>query len=178
MILPQKSYSEQLNNHIMTRNDVRFFSGVGGACYLCRMKKMIMIATGAVLVSAPLFAQFMTVASGIPAAVPEAVQITNLGMGERPGMPVWKDGETTEENAPASPDAAREKWVRRYLSVCYPLRRMKVNSPYGYRTDPITGKRRFHNGIDLHARGDEALAMMEGTVLKVGHHKLSIENGG
>lgn len=173
MILPQKSYSEQLNNHIMTRNDVRFFSGVGGACYLCRMKKMIMIATGAVLVSAPLFAQFMTVASGIPAAVPEAVQITSLGMGERPGMPVWKDGETTEENAPASPDAAREKWVRRYLSVCYPLRRMKVNSPYGYRTDPITGKRRFHNGIDLHARGDEALAMMEGTVLKVGQDRAS-----
>ena len=64
-------------------------------------------------------------------------------------------------------------WVQRYMSVCYPLRRMKVNSPYGYRKDPFTGKRKFHNGVDLHARGDEALAMMEGTVLKVGQDRIS-----
>lgn len=50
---------------------------------------------------------------------------------------------------------------------------MKVNSPYGYRTDPFTGKRKFHNGIDLHARGDKVLAMMEGTVIKVGQDRAS-----
>ena len=33
--------------------------------------------------------------------------------------------------------------------------------------------RKFHNGVDLHARGDEALAMMEGTVLKVGQDRIS-----
>ena len=63
--------------------------------------------------------------------------------------------------------------MQRYLSVCYPLRKMKVNSPYGYRTDPFTGKRKFHNGIDLHARGDKELAMMEGTVVKVGQDRAS-----
>lgn len=63
--------------------------------------------------------------------------------------------------------------MQRYLSVCYPLRKMKVNSPYGYRTDPFTGKRKFHNGIDLHARGDKVLAMMEGTVIKVGQDRAS-----
>ena len=63
--------------------------------------------------------------------------------------------------------------MQRYLSVCYPLRKMKVNSPYGYRTDPFTGKRKFHNGIDLHARGDKLLAMMEGTVIKVGQDRAS-----
>ena len=137
------------------------------------MKIMMMIATGAVLTAAPLSAQFMTAASGIPAAVPEAVQITGPDRSECPGMPVWKDGETAKESAPASPEATREKWVRRYLSVSYPLRKMKINSPYGYRTDPFSGKRKFHNGIDLHARGDEALAMMEGTVLKVGQDRAS-----
>lgn len=151
---------------------MRYLHGVDMPCYLCRMKKMMMIATGAVLVLAPFSAQFMAAASGIPATVPEAVQITGLDMGERREMLVWEE-ESAKESATASPDAAREKWVRRYLSVCYPLRRMKINSPYGYRTDPFTGKRKFHNGIDLYARGDEALAMMEGTVLKVGQDRAS-----
>lgn len=155
------------------RKDRQYLHGVDMPCYLCRMKIMMMIATGAVLTAAPLSAQFMTAASGIPAAVPEAVQITGPDRSECPGMTVWKDGETTEESAPASTEATREKWVRRYLSVSYPLRKMKINSPYGYRTDPFSGKRKFHNGIDLHARGDEALAMMEGTVLKVGQDRVS-----
>ena len=35
------------------------------------------------------------------------------------------------------------------------------------------GKEKFHNGIDLHARGDKVLAMMEGTVIKVGQDRAS-----
>lgn len=73
----------------------------------------------------------------------------------------------------SSADISRKTWTERYLSVCYPLRRMKINSPYGYREDPFTGKRRFHGGIDLQARGDEALAMMDGVVVKVGQDKSS-----
>ena len=72
-----------------------------------------------------------------------------------------------------SGEAERAIWVTRYLSVCYPLRRMRITSPYGYRKDPFTGKRKFHNGIDLYARGDEVFAMMEGTVLKVGQDMTS-----
>lgn len=63
--------------------------------------------------------------------------------------------------------------VERYLSVSYPLPRIKVTSPYGYRKDPFTGKRKFHGGIDLQARGDKVLAMMAGTVVKVGQDKTS-----
>lgn len=63
--------------------------------------------------------------------------------------------------------------MERYLSVCYPLRHIKINSGYGYRKDPLTGKKKFHNGLDLHARGDEVLAMMEGVVVKVGQDKAS-----
>ena len=50
---------------------------------------------------------------------------------------------------------------------------MKINSLYGYRKDPFTGKKKFHNGIDLHARGDEVMAMMAGVVVKVGQDKSS-----
>ena len=53
------------------------------------------------------------------------------------------------------------------------MRHIRINSPYGYRKDPFTGKKRFHGGLDLHARGDEVLAMMEGVVVKVGQDKAS-----
>ena len=70
-------------------------------------------------------------------------------------------------------EAQKQEWIDRYLSVAYPLRNIKVNSPYGYRTDPITGKRKFHNGIDLQARNEEAFAMFDGVVSKVGQDKTS-----
>ena len=76
--------------------------------------------------------------------------------------------------AAASPvEVDRKMWQERYLSVSYPLRRIRITSPYGYRKDPFTGKKRFHGGLDLHARGDEVLAMMEGVVVKVGQDKTS-----
>ncbi|WP_443897943.1 M23 family metallopeptidase [Paraprevotella clara] len=72
-----------------------------------------------------------------------------------------------------SAEAGKKVWIERYLSVSYPLRQVKITSPYGYRKDPFTGKKRFHNGIDLRARGDEVLAMMSGVVVKVGQDKSS-----
>ena len=111
------------------------------------------------MTAAPLLAQFNTV---------------KCGMENKDGNISSETGANEAGKKPASTaEASKEIWVQRYLSVCYPLRRMKVNSPYGYRKDPFTGKRKFHNGIDLHARGDEALAMMEGTVLKVGQDRIS-----
>ena len=123
------------------------------------MKKMIMIAAGFILTAAPLLAQLNTV---------------RCGMGNKDGNISSETGANEAGEKPAlTAESFKEVWVQRYLSVCYPLRRMKVNSPYGYRKDPFTGKRKFHNGVDLHARGDEALAMMEGTVLKVGQDRIS-----
>ena len=73
----------------------------------------------------------------------------------------------------SSTDTKKEEQVARYLSVCYPLSSVKINSPYGYRKDPFTGKRKFHNGIDLYARSAKVFAMMQGRVLKVGQDKVS-----
>ena len=73
----------------------------------------------------------------------------------------------------SSADTKKKEQVARYLSVCYPLSSVKINSPYGYRKDPFTGKRKFHNGIDLHARSAKVFAMMQGRVLKVGQDKVS-----
>ena len=71
----------------------------------------------------------------------------------------------------SSTDTKKKEQVARYLSVCYPLSHIKINSPYGYRKDPFTGKRKFHNGIDLHARSAKVFAMMQGRVIAVGQDK-------
>lgn len=145
-------------------------------CYLCGMKtkKWMMLAAGVIMTTTPLFAQFNTVMPGRMTGVSESVSLKDDDMGNRQGKAFMEGCLSEEKSAPASSgEAGKEKWVKRYLSVCYPLRKMKVNSPYGYRTDPFTGKRKFHNGIDLHARGDKVLAMMEGTVIKVGQDRAS-----
>lgn len=123
------------------------------------------------LCAAPVKAQFNTVA-----AVPARYKVEVSGMGTEPTWPVCENGISTEEisnDTPASEDMDKKKWMERYLSVSYPLRRIRVTSPYGYRKDPFTGKRKFHGGLDLHARGDEVMAMMSGRVIKVGQDNTS-----
>lgn len=83
------------------------------------------------------------------------------------------DKSVPDKVALSSADTKKKEQVARYLSVCYPLSSVKINSPYGYRKDPFTGKRKFHNGIDLHARSAKVFAMMQGRVLKVGQDKVS-----
>ncbi len=68
----------------------------------------------------------------------------------------------------------RKEWMDRYMSVAYPLRNIKITSSYGERIDPFTGKKSFHNGIDLRAAsGEEAFAMLLGQVVKAGSDKRS-----
>lgn len=68
----------------------------------------------------------------------------------------------------------RKEWTDRYMSVSYPLRNIEVTSDYGNRTDPFTGKKSCHKGIDLRAAyGEETYAMLFGKVCKVGYDKRS-----
>ena len=54
-----------------------------------------------------------------------------------------------------------------------PLDTLLVTSPYGYRIDPFTRKRKMHSGMDFRASSDKVYAMMPGKVLKVGYDKVS-----
>lgn len=90
--------------------------------------------------------------------------------------PVGKVSNPNKESvSTAGKSTAHEhsEWVRRYMSVSYPLKRITVTSPYGYRTDPFSKKRSRHNGIDLRAKGEEAYAMLSGVVGRVGQDKHS-----
>ena len=49
--------------------------------------------------------------------------------------------------------------------------RGRVASPYGYRNDPFTGLRKFHNGVDIaNEAGTPVVASMSGTVAMVGYN--------
>lgn len=63
-----------------------------------------------------------------------------------------------------SVDNKQKQWISNYTSITYPLKSIKVTSPYGYRRDPFTGKRSWHNGLDLRAKNEPAYAMMDGIV--------------
>ena len=58
-----------------------------------------------------------------------------------------------------------------------------ISSPYGWRSNPITGARQFHNGIDLPAPiGTPIYSPLSGTVLKnysnnIGGNQITIESG-
>lgn len=72
-----------------------------------------------------------------------------------------------------SVDNKQKQWISSCSSITYPLKSIKVTSPYGYRRDPFTGKLSWHNGLDLRAKNEPAYAMMDGIVEKVGYDNRS-----
>lgn len=70
-------------------------------------------------------------------------------------------------------DNKQKQWTSSYSSITYPLKSIKITSPYGYRRDPFTGKLSWHSGLDLRAKNEPAYAMMDGIVEKVGYNNRS-----
>lgn len=56
-------------------------------------------------------------------------------------------------------------------TVYLPLENYRITSSFGWRRHPVTGKRDFHNGIDLAARAQVVRAIMDGLVSETGHHR-------
>jgi murein DD-endopeptidase MepM/ murein hydrolase activator NlpD len=51
-----------------------------------------------------------------------------------------------------------------FCLVCLPLKHLKINSEYGCRIHPLTGKYILHAGVDLKARHDTVYAILNGFV--------------
>ncbi len=131
---------------------------------------MMIFIGGCVLLPSSVKAQFHTVRYDYDRCRLEMVEDASGIAESRP------DAMDAKAAAPSKSDdtaAKRKEWIGRYMSVSYPLRKIKVNSPYGVRRDPFTGKKSRHNGIDLHARNDEVFAMLDGRVVKTGQDKRS-----
>jgi len=57
--------------------------------------------------------------------------------------------------------------LMRYMSVSYPLKKIKITSPYGYRY-VSSKKKTFHYGLDLQARYETVYSMFDGVVDTIG----------
>ena len=133
-----------------------------------------MIISGVSFCTIPVHAQFCTIVT-----TPERYKVEALHEDMKKPEPMPGSTVPVQETASEvlgvaeTADVRKKTWIDRYLSVSYPLRRIRITSPYGYRKDPFTGKRKFHGGIDLHARSEKVLVMMDGVVVKVGQDKTS-----
>ena len=59
--------------------------------------------------------------------------------------------------------------LEKRLTICMPLDYLIVTSPYGYRQDPFTKCRRFHDGIDAIGVNGYTYSMLPGRVSAVRH---------
>lgn len=64
------------------------------------------------------------------------------------------------------------KWCCIICLCCLPLRHLSVNSGYGYRIHPVTGKYTMHSGVDLKAGNDTVFAIMNGVAFQTGYDRL------
>ncbi len=58
------------------------------------------------------------------------------------------------------------------VNVSLPLLQLRVNSSFGNRTHPVTGQPDLHKGVDLAARCDPVLSVMDGTVSGTGSNSI------
>jgi murein DD-endopeptidase MepM/ murein hydrolase activator NlpD len=68
-----------------------------------------------------------------------------------------------------SKDSIDEQSKNKNPLFCLPLENISINSFYGYRYHPIKKERKFHSGIDLHAKSDTVYAFVGGVVEKAGY---------
>ena len=105
------------------------------------------------------FAQFNTVSQDVP-RYKVSVKSASVPTPRLPDAPLA----STNTNSNSLQAGQQKKQIDLRLSVAYPLKHIQVTSPFGYRRDPFTGKKRMHNGLDLHARSDKVFAMLYGIV--------------
>ncbi|MBB6107842.1 murein DD-endopeptidase MepM/ murein hydrolase activator NlpD [Mucilaginibacter lappiensis] len=55
-----------------------------------------------------------------------------------------------------------------FCLVCLPLKHLHINSDFGFRIHPLTGKYAMHAGVDLKARHDTVYAILDGLVKSTG----------
>ena len=111
-------------------------------------------------------AQFNTVSGHV-----HRVRITAIN--EKEASPESDTSQVRMLEESEHPNTTNQTERTSHVSMTYPLRTIKITSPFGYRTDPFTGKRTLHNGIDLAAHNALVYSMLDGTVEKVGYDSRS-----
>lgn len=66
--------------------------------------------------------------------------------------------------------------IKERMSVCLPLDFISINSAYGFRRDPVSKCKKFHDGIDLKCNMQHVYSMLPGKVVKVVYSKKGYGN--
>ena len=133
------------------------------------MKKTILVILTSAFVPIISFAQFNTI--GDVASRPSAKSIKNLS--EQTVAPKDSVQNDTASSEITDTMEGKEERLRIYLSVSFPLKKIRINSKFGMRKHPVYHKYMMHNGLDLHARHEDVLSMLPGKVLRVGYDSRS-----
>jgi murein DD-endopeptidase MepM/ murein hydrolase activator NlpD len=115
------------------------------------------------------YAQFYTVLPKEKVVENEIEDIVNISQNNesQEAKPI---GGTFEINTPAEINATLSGLTRRqFLSL--PIDTLNITSPFGWRNDPITGKRKFHKGIDISADYHSIYSIMPGRIIKAGKNR-------
>jgi murein DD-endopeptidase MepM/ murein hydrolase activator NlpD len=56
-----------------------------------------------------------------------------------------------------------------FCLVCLPLKHLQINSDFGFRIHPVSGRYTLHQGVDLKARHDTVYAILSGIVKSAGY---------
>lgn len=133
------------------------------------MKRAILILLTSAFVPTICLAQFNTIGD----VNSHRVVITKRNPLEQIQTPKDSIQEDITSVNPADEMDRKEDRIRQYLSVSFPLKKIQINSKFGMRMHPIYHRYIMHNGIDLHARHEDVLSMLPGTVLRVGYDNRS-----
>jgi len=133
------------------------------------MKRAILILLTSEFVPTICLAQFNTIGD----VNSHRVVITKRNPLEQIQTPKDSIQEDITSVNPADEMDRKEDRIRQYLSVSFPLKKIQINSKFGMRMHPIYHRYIMHNGIDLHARHEDVLSMLPGTVLRVGYDNRS-----
>lgn len=92
---------------------------------------------------------------------------------ERPSIQVVKLNETKSKPSEIElklilPEETHSPNESALLLATLPLDEIFLTSNYGYRSDPISGERKFHRGIDLNTDRSKVYSMLHGQILRVG----------
>lgn len=140
--------------------------------YLCVMnKRNILFLIAFFLMSVPCFAQFITIGD----------HVSNQIIGKSKEINNYQTKETINDSLNIQNREIGKGTIvdtahymrQQNIDVSYPLKEIKVTSPYGMRKDPLTGIYKKHNGVDLRARNAMVYSMFPGIVHKVGYDERS-----
>jgi murein DD-endopeptidase MepM/ murein hydrolase activator NlpD len=95
-------------------------------------------------------------------------------VGQRLGVPTSEEKASRKSNQGMNAEERKAPLDTIATSrFAWPLARVEVTSPRGWRIHPLDGRKAYHGGIDLRANHEVVMAVMDGIVEDLGYNERS-----